>query len=302
MEHYHEHSHCAHNHNKNGSALFGAIVINILLTIVQVVGGVLSGSISLIADALHNFSDAGSLIIAYLAQRISGRPADKEMTFGYGRAEILGALINSVTLILVGVYLLIEASQRLLTPEPIDGWTVIVVAFIALIVDLFTAWLTYMGAKDSINMRAAFIHNLTDAMASVVVIISGTLILLFKIYWIDFVATIVIAIYVMWHSWGLIKSCIKTLMQAVPEDIDSTEVKKALVAVSGVVDIHHVHIWAIHEKTRSLEGHIQVETDSLLDIEKIKKDLRAVLNNRFKINHSTLEFENKITNCKIKNH
>ncbi len=302
MKHHHEHSHCEQNHNKHGSALFGAIVINILLTVIQVLGGILSGSISLIADALHNFSDAGALIIAYLAQRISGRPADKEMTFGYGRAEILGALINSVTLVLVGLYLLIEASQRLLNPKPIDGWMVILVAFIALIVDLFTAWLTYMGSKDNINIRAAFIHNLCDAMASVVVIISGTLILLFKVYWVDFVATIIIAIYVVWHSWGLIRSCIKTLMQAVPEDIDSAKVKQALLTVSGVVGVHHLHIWAIHEKTRSLEGHIQVETDSLLDIEKIKKTLRTILNDEFKINHSTLEFENKKVDCAAKNH
>ncbi|MGH1468746.1 MAG: cation diffusion facilitator family transporter [Bdellovibrionales bacterium] len=297
-----DHSHCAHNHNKHGSALFWAIVVNILLTVVQVVGGVLSGSISLIADALHNFSDAGALIIAYFAQKISGKPADEEMTFGYGRAEILGALINSVTLVLVGGYLLIEAGKRFLHPEPIDGWMVIVVASIALVVDLFTAWLTYKGAKDSINMRAAFIHNLSDAMASVVVIISGTLILLFNVYWVDFVATAIIAIYVVWHSWGLIRSCIKTLMQAVPEDINSAEVIKALSSVEGVLSVHHLHIWAIHEKTRSLEGHVQVETDSLLEVEAMKKELRSILRERFKINHSTLEFENVKADCSAKDH
>lgn len=301
MGSHYDHSHCGHSY-KHGKQLFWAIVVNVLLTVVQIIGGVLSGSISLVADALHNFSDVGALIIAYVAQKISGRPADKEMTFGYGRAEILGALINSVTLILVGGYLLVEAGKRLLEPQPIDGWMVIIIASVAFVIDLFTAWLTYQGSKESINMRAAFIHNLSDAMASVVVIISGVLILLFEVYWIDFVATILIAIYVVWHSWGLIRSCIKTLMQAVPEDIDFTKVEAALSAVEGVCGVHHVHIWAIHEKTRSLEAHVQVNTDSLTEVDRMKEKLRAVLKEQFNIGHSTLEFENQKSNCESENH
>lgn len=302
MGNHNHHSGCNHHHNKHGKKLFWAIVVNVLLTVVQIIGGVLSGSISLIADALHNFSDAGALIIAYAAQKISGRPADEEMTFGYGRAEILGALINSVTLLLVGGYLLVEAWERFLNPRPIDGLMVIVVASIALVIDLFTAWLTYAGSKDSINMRAAFVHNLSDAMASVVVIISGVLIMLFDVYWIDFIATILISIYVVWHSWGLIKSCIRTLMQAVPEDIDSAEVETALSSVEGVEGVHHVHIWAIHEKTRSLEAHVQVNTENLIEVGKIKTELKALLKSRFKIGHSTLEFEHSQSDCGSKNH
>lgn len=298
----HDHSHCAHNHKKHGSQLFWAILINILLTVVQVVGGVLSGSISLIADALHNFSDAGSLIIAYAAQKISGRPATEEMTFGYGRAEIIGALINSVSLIFVGLYLLIEAGQRILSPQPIDGWMVVVVASVALIIDLITAWLTYQGSKDSINMRAAFVHNLSDAMASVAVIISGILILLYKVYWVDFVATILISVYVVWHSWGLISSCIKTLMQAVPDDINPQDVEEALSEVGGVLGVHHMHIWAIHEKARSLEAHVRVKTESLLEIEGIKLKLREVLTSKFKIDHSTFEFETEAVSCSAQDH
>ncbi len=297
-----DHTHCGHNHNKHGKKLFWAIVVNILLTFVQIIGGVLSGSISLIADALHNFSDAGALIIAYVAQRVSGRPADKEMTFGYGRAEILGALINSVTLLLVGVYLLFEAGSRFLDPRPIDGWMVVIVASVALVIDLFTAWLTYSGSKDSINMRAAFIHNLSDAMASVVVIVSGVLILLFKVYWVDFVATVLISIYVLWHSWGLIKSCIKTLMQAVPDDIDSAKVEAGLEGVEGVLSVHHMHIWAIHEKIRSLEAHVRVNTESLTEVCGIKKELKALLKKEFKIGHSTLEFEYGQGGCESERH
>lgn len=301
-DHSHPHSHCAHNHNKHGVALFWAIFVNVLLTVVQVVGGVMSGSISLIADALHNFSDAGALIIAYVAQKISGLPPTKEMTFGYGRAEILGALINSVTLILVGVYLLFEAGKRYFNPEPIDGLLVVYVASVALVVDLITAWLTYKGSKESINMRAAFVHNVSDALASVVVIISGVLVMLYEVYWVDFIATLFIAIYVVWHSWGLIKSCVKTLMQAVPGDINAPEVEKAMCGVEGVLGVHHLHIWAVHEKMRSLEGHVKVKTKSLLEADKIKKELKVLLHKRFKINHTTLEFENSEEDCSREHH
>ena len=224
------------------------------------------------------------------------------MTFGFGRAEILGALINSVTLILVGVYLLFEAGKRYFSPEPIDGWMVVYVATVALVVDLITAFLTYKGSKDSINMRAAFIHNVSDAMASVVVIISGVLVILYDVYWVDFLATLFIAVYVVWHSWGLIRSCVKTLMQAVPEDISPQEVEDAMTKVDGVYGVHHLHIWAVHEKTRSLEGHVQVKTDSLLEVDKIKRNIKSLLHEDFKINHATLEFENLEADCTSKHH
>jgi cobalt-zinc-cadmium efflux system protein len=298
----HDHSHCGHSHT-HGKSLFWAIVVNLVLTVVQIVGGVLSGSISLIADALHNFSDAGALVVAYFAQKISGRPATDEMTFGFGRAEILGALINSVALILVGFYLLFEAWGRFLNPKPIDGWIVVWVASLALVVDLFTAWLTYKGSKDSINMRAAFLHNVTDAMASVVVIISGVLILVFEgVYWVDFVATALISVYIVWHSWGLIRSCVKTLMQAVPEDLDVSEVVSGLSSIGGVSDIHHMHIWSIHEKTRLFEAHVCVDTNSLTEAEEIKSKMKKMLKEKFKINHSTLEFEHLNSGCDSLNH
>lgn len=301
--HGHSHSHCGHSHSQtNGKRLFWAIVVNVLLTFVQIVGGVLSGSVSLIADALHNFSDAGALIVAYFAQEISGKPATEEMTFGFGRAEILGALINSVSLVLIGVYLLFEAGERFLNPRPIDGWIVVGVASLAFVVDAFTAWLTYKGSKDSINMKAAFLHNLTDALASVVVIISGVLIILFETYWVDFAATVLISIYIVWHSWGLIRSCIKTLMQAVPEDLEIENVVTRLLQIDGVTGLHHSHLWSIYDKERSFESHVKVVTTSLIDAESIKLKIKNVLLDEFKINHSTLEFEHKTVDCERKEH
>jgi len=180
--------------------LVWAILVNVLLTVVQIIGGVISGSLALIADALHNFSDAASLVIALVARQWAAKPADALWTFGYRRAELMGAMINLTTLILIGIYLLFEAILRFIQPEPITGWVVVVIAGIALAVDVITTVLTYSLARNSLNMRAVFLHNMADALSSVAVIIAGALILLYQWYFVDALCTFLIAGYVLYHG------------------------------------------------------------------------------------------------------
>jgi len=287
----HSHHKCKHHLPDHGKRLFWAVLVNVLLTVAQIVGGLVSGSVSLIADAVHNFSDAGALIVAYIAQKISSRPPNQEMTYGYGRAQILGALINSMSLILIGFYLLFEAWTRFLNPVPIDGWTVVAVASLAFVIDVFTAWLTYGGSSENINMRAAFLHNLTDALASLVVIVAGSLIIVFKVYWVDFAATLLISFYIVWHSRGLIRTCIRNLMQAVPESLKLSDVICQMSQVKGVVSLSNVRAWSLSEKEVFLEAIVGVETQNLEDVEAIKLSIKGILLNEFNIKHSTLEFE-----------
>lgn len=289
MGHHHHHHH--HHHPENSKKLFWAVVINLLLTFFQVLGGILSGSLSLLADALHNFSDAGALIIAAAADKISKLPADQKRTYGYRRAEIIGALVNSTSLVVVGLYLVYEGVMRFQDQKPIDGWMVVGVASIALVIDLVTAILTYSGSKESINMRAAFIHNLSDALASVVVIVSGVLIGLYQIYFIDLVATIFISIYVLYHAYIMIKECVRILMQSVPEGLNLDEVVQGIGQIQGVENTHHVHVWQLDDKKIFFEGHIVVLEKDLLSIEEIKKKIRAYLQENFSIEHTTLEIE-----------
>ncbi|HAG91865.1 MAG TPA: cation transporter [Bdellovibrionales bacterium] len=282
-----------HGHHEFGSTkkLYLAVVINIILTVFQIVGGLLSGSLSLLADALHNFSDAGALAIAAIAAKIAKIPPNQRMTYGYKRAEILGALINSTTLIIVGLYLLYEAVNRYFDQNPIDGWTVVWVATIALVIDIFTALLTYSGSKDNVNIKAAFIHNVSDAAASVVVIFSGILILYFKVYLVDLIATVLISIYVLFQAFFLIRQCILVLMQSTPNHLDINEIKSAIESVSLVKEAHHIHVWQLDDKKILLETHVVVFKESLYEIENIKKQIRHVLSVNFSIKHSTLEFE-----------
>ena len=286
-----------HNHHHGDPSEIGekrlwwAVGANMLLTIAQIVGGLISGSLSLVADALHNFSDAASLLIALVAIRIGRKPPDQFKTFGYKRAETIAALIKLVTLVIIGLYLCYEAIMRFITPEPIAGWTIVIVAGIALIVDVFTALLTYSQSKTSMNIKAVFLHNVTDALASVGVIVAGTLIVLYGWVWTDAAMTLIIAGYVLYQGFTTLPKVIHLLMEGTPEHIDINEVIKALEEQKGVQNAHHVHIWQLDEQRNALEAHIVISGNA--DMDTVKVSIKAMLHDKFHIDHSTLEFENK---------
>lgn len=289
MPHDHGHAHIDPNSGDRRVAI--AIWANGLLTVAQVVGGIFSGSLALIADALHNFSDMASLVIAFAARKIARRPADERMTFGYGRVEIVAALINYTTLIMIGFYLIYEGGMRMIDPPEVMGWTVVILGGIALVVDTLTAMLTYSMQKGSVNIRALFLHNLSDALASVAVIVGGTLIILNDMRWVDPAITIGIALYILYLSFTEIGGPIRTLMLGSPPDIDGNDVVRAIQSVDGVVDVHHVHLWQMQEHAAALDCHIVVERERMGEADKIKENVKSVLHERFSIEHSTLEFE-----------
>jgi cobalt-zinc-cadmium efflux system protein len=287
----HDHGHANIDPNSGDRRVAIAIWANGLLTVAQIVGGILSGSLALIADALHNFSDMASLVIAFAARKIARRPADERMTFGYGRVEIVAALINYTTLIVIGFYLIYEGGMRMIDPPEVMGWTVVILGGIALVVDTLTAMLTYSMQKGSVNIRALFLHNLSDALASVAVIVGGTLIILYDMRWVDPAITIGIALYILYLSFTEIGAPIRTLMLGSPPDIDGNDVVRAIQSVDGVVNVHHVHLWQMQENAAALDCHIVVERDRMGEADKIKENVKSVLHERFSIEHSTLEFE-----------
>lgn len=288
----HSHSH-GHEHGKDLSdiRLVLAVAVNVGLTLAQIIGGIVSGSLSLIADALHNLNDAASLGIALFARRIARKPANKHMTFGYSRAEVIAALINLVTLIIVGLYLVYEAAFRYFEPQPIQGWIVVIVAGIALAVDIVTALLTYAMSKESLNVKAAFLHNVSDALASVGVIVAGTLIILYDFYIVDLIVTLLIAGYVLYQGFSTIGRTIRILMGATPEDCDIDALVVAMRQVDGVQGVHHIHVWELNERDRALEAHVATKAADLNYIEGIKTAIKVMLSQQFRIVHSTLEFE-----------
>ncbi|MEY8095899.1 cation diffusion facilitator family transporter [Falsihalocynthiibacter sp. S25ZX9] len=290
-----------HHHidpNSGNTRIFWAITVNILLTVVQIIGGILSGSLALIADAIHNMSDALSLILAFVARKIAQRPADDTMTFGYGRAEIVAALINYTTLILLGLYLTYEAVVRLFNPASVDGWLVVVIAFFALLVDAATALLTYALSKQSMNIRAAFLHNVADALGSVAVIIAGTVIILYDWRLIDPLITLVIAGYILWQSVTEIGGAVRILMLGSPPDLDTRAILKAIRAVSGVEDVHHLHLWQMQEHESAVDAHIVIKAGVWNEADRVKLAVKDALRDGFGLSHITLELECHVHACK----
>lgn len=289
--HHHSHGPVPPDTPGGDRKLVFAVAVNVFLTVAQIVGGVFSGSLALIADAIHNLSDAAALAIALIARKIGRQPADANHTYGHGRAEMIGAFFNLTWLIFIGIFLIIEAIKRLIDPQPLEGWTVVVIAGIALVVDVATMVLTYRMSKTSMNIRAAFIHNFSDALASVGVIIGGTLIILYGWLFIDAIVTLMIAGYILIQAAIEIPKAVNILMQAVPQEIDVAEVTDHLQSTDGVRDVHHVHIWNIDEHRRSLEAHVVIARDDMGQMEAIKKAIKDKLKSDFQIGHSTLEFE-----------
>ncbi|MCW5719455.1 MAG: cation transporter [Bauldia sp.] len=300
------HAHPGHHHHAHDALLAGesgdrrvlfALGINVALTVVQIVGGIFAGSLALIADAIHNLSDAAALGLAYVARRIARRPSNEGMTFGYVRAELIAALINYTTLIVISAYLLYEGVWRLFDPQGVDGWIIVIIATVALVIDAWTAFLTYRMAKGSANMRAAFLHNLADALGSVGVIVAGTLIILFDWRIADAIVTLGIAGYILWHVGREIGGVVRILMLGTPPGVEPAAIAVAMTAIDGVADVHHIHVWQVDEKWSSLEAHLVLRPDAMARAETIKRAAKAMLADRFSIGHSTLEIECEGEGC-----
>lgn len=289
--------HQHHHEDDSDQKIIFAISINFLLTLVQIIGGIISGSLALIADALHNLSDAASLVLALFARKIGRKSADEFKTFGYKRAEIIASLINLTLLIVLSLYLIYEAIWRFIEPVMISGWIIIIIAGVAFLIDLYTSIITYKISHNNMNMRAAFLHNLSDALASIGVIIAGVLIVLYNVIWVDAVITMMIGGYILWQGIKMLPDSINFLMDGTPKEISVAQVKDNLSQFEEIIDIHHMHIWNLDEKRIALEAHVVVDSNNLMETAEIKKKLKSNLEKYFGIVHSTLEFEHADENC-----
>lgn len=282
----HDHSHGHHHHGdqKLGWAAF----INILLTLAQLVGGIFSGSLALIADAMHNLSDAGALVLALVARRISRRAPDDKRSYGYKKVETLAAFTNFLVLILIALWLAVEAVMRFFEPQPVAGMTVFVLALLGVIINGGTAMLVYAQAKTSQNIRAAFLHNLTDAMSSVGVMVAGLLIMAFGWSWIDPLITLAISAYIVIHAMHDLPDVINILIDGKSAELEIPEILNVVLNIDGVSSVHHVHARQLGEGMQALEAHVVLKENA--DLDRVKNSVKAKLL-EFQIAHSTIEFE-----------
>ncbi|MDX1461470.1 MAG: cation diffusion facilitator family transporter [Marinirhabdus sp.] len=290
----HSHSHTHDHGNLTGRKLLLSIGLNILITVSQVIGGLISGSLSLLSDALHNFSDVLSLIVSYIANRYSKKAASFNKTFGYKRAEIIAAFVNAATLLVVAVYLIYEAVHRFMDPQEIESGLVIWLALLGIVANGFSVLLLRKESNDNMNMRSAYLHLLTDMSASVAVLVGGLLMQYFGWFWVDALLTVLIAIYLIFMGYDLLKSSFKILMLFTPDDIRLEELRDAISEAPEIKNVHHMHIWQLNEKETHLEAHIDFHEDiTLSTFDAILDKVEEKLYHDFGINHVNIQPEFK---------
>ena len=285
----------SHNQDTNQVSLprlIFTVILNLIITAAQIVGGIISGSLALISDAIHNLSDSVSVILAWLAQVLSRKPSTLKSTFGYKRAEILAAFINSIALIAISVYLIFEAIERLLYPQPVDAKWMFWLGLLGLIANGISVLILEREKNKNINIKAAYLHLVGDALTSLAVIAGAVLIWFFNVIWVDAVVTILIGFYLLIHTWKLLKESVTILMQMVPAEINIVEIEARLHQIEGLKHIHHIHVWNLTDKLLHFECHLNLEHDLQVSATTlIFERVRKILHDEYDIEHVTIQFE-----------
>lgn len=304
--HNHEHHGHSHEHDIQGVSgvrLLYVVFLNLLITVSEFIGGLISGSLALLSDSLHNLSDVSSIIISYVAHKVSQRSANERNTFGYNRARIMAAFINSTMLLIIVAFLFKEAVERLVSPQSIDVKIVILIGTIGLVANLLSMFFLREHSKGDMNVKSAYLHMLSDSLSSVAVILGAVVIYYFRINWLDAILTMAIALYIAKESLEIFLRSVDILMQSAPKNVDIDELVSRVKELSNVENIHHVHLWNLDDKTIFLEAHVNLKEDiSVSKSMVIQKDIEKVLS-EFGINHVTLQFEyNGCPNCNVISH
>ncbi len=293
MGNLHSHNHNHHSHNQlKGRNLVISIFLNIIITVAQVIGGLISGSLALLSDALHNFTDVISLVVSYIATVLSKKSASLHKTFGYKRAEILAAFVNAATLIIIAIILIKEAVIRFQEPHEIKTGLVIWLSLLGIIANGLSVLLLKNDSKNNMNMRSAYLHLLTDMLASIAVLIGGLLMKFYQIYWIDSLLTLIIALYLIWVGFDLLKDSFHVLMLFAPENIPVQDIVKEVQKLKEIKNVHHVHVWQLNEDETHFEAHIDFNEDITLSrFDEVLDEIEELLFHKFNINHVNIQPE-----------
>lgn len=268
------------------------IIINFSITLAEIIGGILTGSLALLSDALHNFSDGFAIILAYVAHRYSIRSSNSKQTFGYKRAEILSAFINSIILIAICIYLFYEAIKRLWEPLPIEGELMLIIAFIGLLGNLACVLILKRDISSNINVKAAYLHLLGDTLSSVAVIVGAVLIIALGIYWLDPLLSMAIALYILKETFDVTKETVDILMQSAPKNLDIEKIRKCMMNIPEIKDIHHIHLWRLNDSQIHFECHVELNKDiSVSESGRIIEQAGKILREEFNIAHTTFQIE-----------
>lgn len=290
------HSHEGHSHSAKGvpkHRLLQALGISLVITVAQIIGGIISGSLALISDALHTATDAVALAASYIAVKLGEKPGTERHTFGLKRAEIVAAAMNSGVLIGISIWLLYEAAMRFIHPETVKAGWMIGVALIGLIANIINAFILAKGAKDNINMRSAYLHVLSDAVVSVGVILAGIAIMVLGsgYFWIDPLLTVLISLWLIKESWSIVSESIRIIMMGSPPEINVKDVAAKIAKLDSVRGVHHLHLWSLNDQSIHFEAHIDIDDRMVSECSCLADVIEDLLHDEFDITHVTLQFE-----------
>ncbi len=299
----HDHSHSHHYHHDHAPklthltrAFIIGIILNAAFVVAEVVGGFYTHSLSLLTDAGHNLSDVASLALALLAFKLSGVAKNSQYTYGYKRSTIVVSLLNAIILLAAVVLIAYEAAMRFMHPEAVAGATIAWIAAVGILVNGITAWLFMQGKEKDLNVRGAYLHMAIDAVVSFGVVISGVVIYFTRWFWVDSVVSLIIVFVIIGGTWSLLKDSLRLSLDGIPKELNLEKVKAAILKTKGILDVHHVHIWALSTTENALTAHLVIDQTAVTSFSHIKEDLRHELLH-LDIQHSTFEPEFSVESC-----
>jgi cobalt-zinc-cadmium efflux system protein len=289
--HSHTHSHFGDIAEQSSTRLAISLVLTLAFVVFEAVAGYRAHSLALLSDAGHNLTDVIALGLSWYAIRLSRQPAHAGKTFGYHRAGILVALINSATLILIAFGIFYEAYQRFLQPMPVDAETLIGVGSIAFFINAGTAWLIMQGSEHDLNLRSTFVHLMGDVISTIGAVLAGMVIFYTQLTWLDPLVSVLIGFLILWNAWGILQETIVILLESTPADIDMSEIVRDLMSVKGVSGVHDLHVWSITQSLRMLSAHVVIDDMSISEGALIQRQINQLVNEHYHIHHSTLQLE-----------
>ena len=291
MTHSHDHSHLGDVAKQTTSRLGLSLFLTLAFVFVEAIAGVIGNSLALLTDAAHNLTDVIALGLSWYAIRLTSQPADGRKTYGYHRAGILVALLNSTTLVLISIGIFYEAYHRFINPPEVQSGILIGVGLIAVVINLVTALLVRKGSESDLNIRAAFIHLMGDVLSTIGAVIAGVIIYFTKANWLDPLVSVLIGFLILYNAWGILRDAVDILLESTPRDVDATKLVHDVMQIKGVLGVHDLHVWSLTQSLRTMSAHILTDDLSISAGADIQRKINEVVYHHYNIAHATLQLE-----------
>ena len=289
--HSHTHSHLREAARETTVRLSWSLGITLAFVIFEAAAGYFANSLALMTDAAHNLTDVIALGLSWFAIRITTQPANAQKTYGYHRAGILVALLNSTTLILISLGIFYEAYQRFISPQEVQSGILIVVGLIAVVINLVTALLVHRGSESDLNLRSAFVHLMGDVLSTIGAVVAGVIIYFTGANWLDPFVSVLIGILILYNAWGILRDAIDILLESTPRDVDMKKMVGEINQLDGVLGVHDLHVWSLTQNLRTMSAHILTEDISVSAGAEIQNRINDLVYHRYNIAHATLQLE-----------